>query len=86
MLPKASMKLALGAGAAGLLLGYLAHRKDDRAPAFALLQAFEWFLSAGGASLVADALRDALEDEQDLEITERVIRMQQAVVDRMPGQ
>lgn len=86
VLPKPSMKLALAAAVAGLVAGYLAHRNDQRARAFAVLQGFEWFVSAGGAALLADAVREALEDDHDLEVTERVVRMRQAIEERLPGQ
>jgi hypothetical protein len=78
------MKLALGAAVAGLVAGYVAHRGDRRVRAFALLQGIEWFVSAGGAALMADTVRKALEDDHDLEVTERIVRVRQAVVDRMP--
>ncbi len=84
MFPKRSLKLALAAAVAGLAVGYLAHRNDRRAGAFATLQGIEWFLTAGGATLLMDVVRAALEDDEDLEVTERITRIHQTVTDHRP--
>jgi hypothetical protein len=84
VLPKASLKLALVAGIAGLLAGYASHRAHPRARTLASLQAVEWFLSAGGASLLTSAIRRML-DEAELEVTERVVTVEETVYDRDPA-
>ncbi len=87
MLPRRSLKIALAAGLAGLLAGYVSHRSERRARAFALLQAADWFMAAGGGALLTDLLRRALAEAEDAgaaEVTERFVQTRQAVVERSP--
>ncbi len=84
MLPRQSLKLALAAGLAGLAWGYLTNRREQRVRAFAVLQGVDWFLAAGGASVVTDLVRRALDDDDPNEVTERFTRVDQAVVDLRP--
>ncbi len=83
MFPRPSLKFALLAGAAGFVTAYVARRGRGHARSHATLQGVEWFLSAGGASLLVSALRRTL-DEADLEVTERVTSMEQTIVDHAP--
>lgn len=84
MIPKPSLKFALLAGLAGFVVAYASHRGNSRARSHATLQGIEWFLSAGGASLLTTAIRRAL-DDSDLEVTERLTQVEQTIVDRVPG-
>lgn len=83
MIPRPSLKFALAAAAAGFLVGMARRRGQSRARSLATLQAVEWFLSAGGASLLTSAIQRTLEDH-DVEVTERVTRVEQTVVDHAP--
>ena len=83
MLPKASLRFAVLAGLAGMIVGYASHRGGHRARLLAGLQGAEWFLSAGGASLLAAALRRSLMGGRD-EVTERVIHVERTVVEPAP--
>lgn len=76
-----SLSFAIAAGAAGILAGYVSRRSHPRARSLAALQGLEWFLSAGGASLLASALRRLLE-AGDQEVTERYVTVEQTVIDR----
>ncbi len=84
MFPKPSLKFAVLAGVAGFVASYAARRGRGTARSHATLQGLEWFLSAGGASLLVGALRQML-DDADLEVTERVTNIEQTIVDRVPG-
>lgn len=76
---KQSIQFALAAAAAGLAWGYLRHRRDDRAPVFALVQALEWFVAYGGAAALLERVREGL-DGAPVEV-ERVTHARQTVVD-----
>lgn len=76
---KQSIRFALAAGAAGLLWGYLRHRKDGRALVFAGVQALEWFVAYGGAAALVEHLHGRLEGS-DVEV-ERVTHTRQTIVD-----
>ena len=81
--PRASLKFALLAAAAGGLVAFIRHRGERRVRSLALLQGVEWFLSAGGASLLTGAIRRTLEDAE-IEVTERLTLVEQTVVDHAP--
>ena len=83
MFPRASLKFALLAALAGSAVAFIRHRGERRVRSLAVLQGLEWFLSAGGASLLTGAIRRTLEDA-DLEVTERLTRVEQTVVDHAP--
>jgi len=83
VLPKPSLKFAVLAGLAGFLVAFANHRGERRMRSLATLQGLEWFLSAGGASLLTGAVRRTLE-EHDVEITERLTKVEQTVVDHAP--
>ncbi len=74
------MSFALAAAGAGLVWGYFRHRRDGRAPAFAVLQALEWFVAYGGAAALLERLRDGMEDGRDIEV-ERLTHTRQTIVD-----
>ena len=76
---KQSIRFALAATAAGLAWGYVRHRKDGRAPVFALIQALEWFVAYGGAAALLERVREGLE-EGEVEM-ERVTHTRQTIVD-----
>lgn len=77
-----SLRFALMAGLAGLAWGYTRHRRDPRATSLSTLQALEWFVAAGGAASILAMVRGALEEDDDLEVTERITHIRQAVFDR----
>lgn len=81
MIPRPSLKFAVVAGLAGFVVAFANHRGERRARSLATLQALEWFLSAGGASLLTTVVRRTLE-ERDVEVTERFTQVDQTVVDR----
>jgi len=81
--PRPSLKFAVLAGVAGFMAAYAARRGRGNARSHATLQGLEWFLSAGGASLLVGALRRTL-DDADLEVTERVTNIEQTIVDHAP--
>ncbi len=83
MIPRASLKFALLAGLAGSVVAFVRYRGERRARSLAVLQGLEWFLSAGGASLLTGAIRRTLEDAE-VEVTERLTRVEQTVVDHAP--
>lgn len=85
MIPKPSLKFAVLAGVAGFAVAFASHRGDRRARSLATLQALEWFLSAGGISLLTDVIRRTIEGDDDLEVVERLTRIEQTIVDRAPG-
>ena len=76
---KQSIRFALAAAAAGVLWGYVRHRKDGRAAVFAAIQGLEWFVAYGGAAALLERLRDGLEGE-DVDV-ERVTHTRQTFVD-----
>ncbi len=83
---KQTLRFAIAAAVAGLAWGYINHRRDPRAPAYAVLQALEWFVAYGGAAVLIEFVRQGLdEDDDDLEITERVMRTKQTVTDETRG-
>ncbi len=78
--------LAIAAAAGGLCWGYLRHRGDPRAAAFAVIQAARWFVAYGGAAIVLEAAQAALERTDspavdDFEV-ERITRTRQIVTER----
>jgi hypothetical protein len=78
--------LALAAAFAGLMWGYLRHRGDRRQMWFAVLQGIEWFVANGGATIVLNATRNALERSEgrgvdDFEV-ERITRTTQVISER----
>ena len=83
MIPRASLKFAMLAGLAGFVVAFATRRGRGHARSHATLQGIEWFLSAGGASLLVGAIRRTLDDD-DLEVIERLTRVEQTVVDRAP--
>ncbi|MBM4411085.1 MAG: hypothetical protein FJ037_07155 [Chloroflexi bacterium] len=76
---KQPIRFALAAAAAGLAWGYLRHRRDERAPLFAAVQALEWFVAYGGAAALLERVREGLEGGQ-VEV-ERVTHTRQTIVD-----
>jgi len=76
---KQPVRFALAAAAAGLAWGYLRHRRDRRAPAFAVIQALEWFIAYGGASTLLERIRSGMEGGE-VEV-ERVTHARRTVVD-----
>lgn len=78
--------LAIAAAAGGLCWGYLRHRGDPRAVAFALIQGARWFVAYGGAAIVLEAAQDALDRADGAEIddfeVERITRTRQIVSER----
>lgn len=84
---KQTLRFAIAAAAAGLAWGYIRHRRDPRAPAYAILQALEWFIAYGGAAVLIEFVRQGMDDDdgEDLEITERVMRTKQTVTDEARG-
>lgn len=81
-----SLKFALAAAAAGLAWGYARHRRDPRASSFALLQALEWFVAYGGAAALIEIVRGSMEEDGDLEVTERITHIRQTVFDQAAGE
>ncbi|RLT43217.1 MAG: hypothetical protein DWI58_04785 [Chloroflexi bacterium] len=77
---KQSIRFALAAAGAGLVWGYLRHRRDGRAPMFAAVQALEWFVAYGGAAALLERVREGLEGVGDVEV-ERVTHTRQTIVD-----
>ncbi|TAJ17270.1 MAG: hypothetical protein EPO65_11555 [Dehalococcoidia bacterium] len=77
---KQPIRFALAAAGAGLAWGYLRHRRDGRAPVFAVVQALEWFVAYGGAAALLERVRDGLEGHEGVEV-ERVTHTRQTVVD-----
>ena len=80
---KQSIRFALAAAGAGLVWGYLRHRRDGRAPMFAAVQALEWFVAYGGAAALLERVREGLEGLEgvgDVEV-ERVTHTRQTIVD-----
>jgi len=77
----------MAAAAAGLMWGYLRHRGDSRAAWFAIIQAAEWFVINGGATIALRAMRDGLErvgrpEDLDDFMVERITRTRQVVSER----
>jgi hypothetical protein len=78
--------MAIAAALGGLMWGYLRHRSDGRATAYALIQAGEWFLAFGGAKLMLNSAHQTLDSADgaapdDFEI-ERIARTRQIVSER----
>ena len=75
--------MAIAAALGGLIWGYLRHRSDGRATAYALIQAGEWFLAFGGAKLMLDSAHQTLDSAapDDFEV-ERITRTRQIVSER----
>lgn len=83
---KQSLRFALAAGLAGLAWGFARHRRDPRATSFAVLQALEWFVAYGGAVALIEMVRGALDEDEDLEVTERITHIRQTVFDQASGE
>jgi len=77
---KQTLSFALAAAGAGLAWGYFRHRRDGRAPVFAVIQALEWFVAYGGAAALLERLREGLEQGRDIEV-ERVTHTRHTIVD-----
>jgi hypothetical protein len=80
---KQQLRFAAAAFLAGVAWGYVRHRKDVRAPVFALLQGLEWFVAYGGASVLIERAQEQLEeppadDDEPVKIT----RFRQEVTER----
>ncbi|MEE8337208.1 MAG: hypothetical protein V3R95_04040 [Dehalococcoidia bacterium] len=58
---KQQLRFAAAAFLAGLAWGYMRHRREVRAPLFALLQGLEWFVAYGGASVLIERAREQVE-------------------------
>lgn len=78
--------LAVSAALAGLAWGYIRHRGDQRAAWFGLIQAAEWFVASGGATIALQTMRETLDRAaepavDDFEV-ERITRTRQVVSER----
>lgn len=80
-----TLQFAIAAAAAGLAWGYVRHRRDPRAAAYAVLQGLEWFIAYGGAAVLIEFVRRGMDEDEDLEITERVVQTKQTVTDEARG-
>lgn len=74
---------ALGAAAVALALGSVRHRAHRWGRAFALIEAAEWFIAAGGATALLRSARRALEELAGPEApeVERITRVRQSVTE-----
>ncbi len=80
---KQELRFAIAALIAGLAWGYLRHRRDGRAPVFALLQGIEWFVAYGGAAALIEGARRLLEETpEDDPGAERISHFRQVVTER----
>ncbi len=78
--------MAVSAALAGLAWGYLRHRGDHRAIWYGLLQAAEWFVASGGATIAFQSMRESMDragqpEVDDFEV-ERITRTRQIVSER----
>ena len=80
---KHELRFAVAALVAGLVWGYLRHRRDGRAPLFALLQGLEWFVAYGGVAALTERARGLLEEESAAGAEpERISHFRQVVTER----
>ena len=77
-----ALRLPLAAAAAGFAWGYLRHRGQPRQVSLALMQAIEWFVACGGATVLLEVLRDSIDADDIDELTERVTHTTQRVTDQ----
>jgi hypothetical protein len=71
---KQQLRFAAAALIAGLVWGYVRHRRESRAPLYALLQGLEWFVAYGGAAVLIERAREQVEgkppeDDEPVRIT-----------------
>ena len=79
---KQELRFAFAALLAGLAWGYMRHRRDVRAPDFAVLQGLEWFVAYGGAAALIDRARDQLDESDEDDEPVRITHYRQEVTDR----
>ena len=80
---KQQLRFAAAAFIAGMVWGYLRHRREGRAPVFALLQGLEWFVAYGGAAALLDSAKQALEAPESVpEEPARITHIRQEVTER----
>lgn len=80
---KQQLRFAAAAFVAGILWGYLRHRREERAPVFALLQGLEWFVAYGGAAALLEGAKRAIEaPESEPEEPARITHIRQEVTER----
>ncbi|HJM88010.1 MAG TPA: hypothetical protein QF624_00085 [Dehalococcoidia bacterium] len=79
---KQELRFAFAALLAGLAWGYMRHRRDVRAPVFAVLQGLEWFVAYGGAAALIDRARDQLDESDEDDEPVRITHYRQEVTDR----
>jgi len=82
---KQDLRFAIAALIAGVAWGYLRHRRDGRAPIFALLQGIEWFVSYGGAAALIEGARRLLEEGPDEDSESTLISHFRQVVTERTG-
>ncbi len=77
-------RFALAAAVAGVVWGYLRHRRSSRAPLIPLLQGLEWFIAYGGAAALVEGARESLEADEDaaLDAVERVTHIREVINER----
>jgi hypothetical protein len=82
---KQQLRFAVAAALAGVVWGYLRHRRDARGPVIALLQGLEWFVAYGGAVTLIEQARTSLEGrdvEPSTEAVERITHIRHIVDER----
>ncbi len=80
---KQELRFAAAAFLAGLAWGYVRHRRDARAPLFALLQGLEWFVAYGGAAVLIERARTQIEGKSpDDDEPVRITHFRQEVTER----
>lgn len=80
---KQQLRFAVAAFLAGVAWGYVRHRRDVRAPVFALLQGIEWFVAYGGASVLIERAQQQLAGTDiDDEAPVRITHYRQEVTER----
>ena len=79
---KQELRFAFAALLAGLAWGYMRHRRDVRAPVFAVLQGLEWFVAYGGVAALIDRARDQLDESDEDDEPVRITHYRQEVTDR----
>ncbi len=79
---KQELRFAAVAFLAGLAWGYVRHRRDVRAPLFALLQGLEWFVAYGGAAVLIERARGQLDGPSPDDEPVRITHLRQEVTER----
>lgn len=80
---KQQLRFAAAAFLAGLAWGYLRHRREVRAPLFALLQGLEWFVAYGGAAVLIERAREQVKGKSpDDDEPVRITHFRQEVTER----